>query len=137
MIFFQNNFEKKTDSKEISIYSCKSQNLTEFSYNDMLNTLLSNFRTTKKNTNKIARRRYVGIFTEIAPSSRQFEFSSVFVSFECKQIVLEQDSFSENVKSKVLLLTNLGWNFPYFLMYCEVYEKFVHRFYFKNLQPLN
>ena len=52
MIFFQNNFEKKTDSKEISIYSCKSQNLIEYSYNDMLNTLLSNFRTTKKNTNK-------------------------------------------------------------------------------------
>ena len=41
-------FSKKNYIKEISIYSYKSQNLTEFSSNNMSITLLSNFRTNKK-----------------------------------------------------------------------------------------
>ena len=67
---------KINEDKEISIYSYKTQNLTEFSSNKMFITLSSNFRTTKKKNQKIvtqhtckqkiACRRYVGIFTEIA-----------------------------------------------------------------------
>ena len=43
---------KKNDNKEISIYSYKSQNLTEFSSKNMVITLLSNFKTTKIFTSK-------------------------------------------------------------------------------------
>ena len=63
--FFYGIISKKNDNKEISICSCKSQNLTELSYNNILNTLLL-YLTHQSRKLKIACIRYVCIFTEKA-----------------------------------------------------------------------